>query len=108
MHLSGASLSYGTLAAGAAYVGGQLYINRVRRGETNKEILSRYGLSTSVSTAITAGGMLAYKVQNPTYLKASAYIESLNDEQLASLESMLDNKINSMDNTNAKQLVKKL
>ncbi len=108
MHLSGASLSYGTLAAGAAYVGGQLYINRKRKGETNKEILSRYGLSTSVSTAITAGGMLAYKVQNPTYLKASAYIESLNDEQLASLESMLDNKINNIENTNEKQLVKKL
>ena len=107
MHINGVSLSYGALAVGTVYIGHQLYRNK-RLLEEKKEIISKAGFTTTISTAVTAGGMLAYKVQNPSYLKSSAYIESLNDEQLASLSSMLDEKINTIENTAEKQLVKKL
>lgn len=112
MYLSGGSLFGGTTVAGVAYAGYRLCDSTIVNGKFDKARAIKpgvtsiaTGVSTTVASAYSAGLQSAHRT-------ASAYIESLDDQQLACLVEKLESKEETMSNVinleESKEMIKKL
>lgn len=112
MFLSGSSIFGSTTVAGAGYGAYKLCDSTIVNGKFDKDRAIRPGITT-IATGATTTVVSAYSVgRQSAQRNASAYIESLNDQQLASLVEMLDEKEQTMSNVEnlevSKQMIKKL
>lgn len=112
MIISGDSLFGGTTVAGVGYGAYKLCNHTIVNGKFVKANAIKPGV-TSIATGATTTVASAYSVgRQSAQRNASAYIESLNDQQLASLVEMLDEKEQTMSNVEnlevSKQMIKKL
>ena len=96
MVISGNSLLGGTTVAGVGYGAYRLCDNTIVNGKFDKLRAVKPGM-TSIVTGVTTSIASAYSVgRQASHQTASAYVESLNDQQLASLVEMLDEKEKTM------------
>lgn len=110
--ISGESLFGSTTIVGAGYAAFRVCDSTIVNGKINKDGVKGYG-KTTIATGVTTSLATAYNAgENSQKVTASAYIESLNDQQLASLVEMLDAKEKTMSNVAntevSKQMIKKL
>ena len=110
--MSGDSLFGSLTITGVAYTGLDICRSTIVNGKIDKKRSRPLG-TTSIATGATTTVATGYSVGLQTYNKtATAYIESLDDQQLATLVESLEKQENMMleetDLDNSKQLIKKL
>ena len=110
--MTGDSLFGSLTIFGVGYAGYKTSKYVLKNGKIQKDKLKNVGTSSLV-TGVTTTFFTSYSVgRQLAYKTANAYIESLDDKELATLEIMLEEKEKSMDVANelvdSKQLIKKL
>ena len=112
MVLSGSSIFGSTTVAGVGYGAYKICDSTIVNGKFDKDRAIRPGITT-VATGVTTTVVSAYSAgRQAAHQTASAYVESLNDQQLASLVEMLDEKEKTMSDVTSleesKQMVKRI
>ena len=112
MIISGNSLFGSTTVAGVGYGAYKLCDSTIINHKFDKDRAMKPGI-TSIATGVTTTVVSAYSAgRQASHQTASAYVESLNDQQLARLVEMLDEKEKTMSDVTSleesKQMVKRI